>query len=159
MAARTPHKTGTVGQAARQGKYYFIHRSSRLVRVDDFQTLPIPLNNGWEHVSLERWEAFRKETKKMNPKVLAELHRSYRCCSTTPSPSAKSSTLKETSTKPSAKKSSPKRERQSEDASAPSKPKSSKPSSNKGAKLKEKPAVSSKPSPMIRQPTRNSRFK
>lgn len=146
MTARKVHTTGTVGHAARQGKYYFIHRASRLVRVDDFHTLPIPINEGWEQVSLERWEAFRKETKKLNIKVQKELHRSYKCYSTTPSPSLKSLSVKETSTKPSEKKSSPKRGPSSNKGSEPSKPASSKNSLNKGSKPKAKSDASLKPS-------------
>lgn len=139
---------GTVGHAARNGKYYFVHRSSRLVRIADFQTLPVP--DGWEQVSLQQWEAFRKETKKLNPKEQLDLFRSYSCSSITSSPSAKSSTSKETSTKQPGKPSSPAPEAKSSRSSAPSKQKSSSPSLKSEAKPPVKSGSGSKSAPTKR---------
>ena len=76
MAKLSPHTTGKLGHAARSGKFYFLHRASRMVRVDDFHTRPVPMNSGWEQVSLEEWIVFRKETKAMNPAKANKLHRS-----------------------------------------------------------------------------------
>lgn len=133
--AKEPYTRGTPGHAPVSGKYYFIHRASRLVRTSDLQTLPIPNNGEWEQVSLAAWEEFRKETKKLSIKEQRKLHGKYACTSLiTASPSPKSSSSKVTTPKNKDKPSSPKPVRQSKAASVESKPKSSRKSSTKAAK-------------------------
>lgn len=71
----TPHRPGTYGHAPVNGKWFFIHRSSRMTRVDDLHTQPVPPDSGWEHVTLDQWTEFRKETAAMSPAKRNKLHR------------------------------------------------------------------------------------
>lgn len=142
---------GTLGHAPVNGRYFFVHRATRLVRATDMKTLPPA--EGWEQVSLPQWEAFRAETKKMNPKKVLEFHRSYACSSTTKSELPKSSSSKEISPKPSGKPSSPKRGQSSASSSPKSKSASSKPSTKKVAKARAKSEPSSNYVPTKRQST------
>lgn len=135
---------GKLGHAPVNGKYYFVHRASRLVRVDDFHTLPVPA--GWEQVSLPQWEAFRKETKKLTRRTQMELHRSYSCSSITLSPSVKSSKSKATLTKPPVKPSLPVPVAKSSPSTKKSKPKLSSRSVNAALRRLEKSVASRKSS-------------
>lgn len=70
---KTKHTRGRVGCAPVNGRYFYIHRASRCVRVWDMDARPVPAK-GWEQVSLEEWEAFRKETLTIPLKKRKELH-------------------------------------------------------------------------------------
>lgn len=144
---------GTLGHAPINGKYYFVHRESRMVRSVDMQTLPP--TEGWEQVSLEQWEAFRKETKKLGYAEQAKLRRMYQCSSTTKSASPKSSTSKATSTKPNGKKSSCSVGQSCSVCSQKSKHPSKQNSKKPVAKPQAKSVASSQQRPTKRQSTQN----
>jgi len=71
--ARTKHSPGKFGHAPVNGRYFYVHRQSRCVRVWDMTTQPVPAY-GWEQVSLAEWEAFRKETLTIPLKKRKQLH-------------------------------------------------------------------------------------
>lgn len=139
---------GTLGHAPVNGKYYFVHRESRLVRSADMHTLPP--TEGWEQVSLAQWEAFRKETKKLSYAEQLKCYRSYKCSSTMKSESPKSSSSKATSTKQPVKKSSPKPEASCSPTTTKSRPKSSSRSVKSAPKPQVKSGTSPKSSPTKR---------
>ena len=70
--AKSKHAPGKFGNAPVNGRYFFVHRSSRCVRTWDMGSRPIPM--GWEQVSLEEWVAFRKETLLIPLKKRKALH-------------------------------------------------------------------------------------
>lgn len=61
--ARTKKKTWTPGSIEPlNGKCYFVHDKSRMTRVWDMGTLPVPEKQGWRQVTLDDYLAFRRET-------------------------------------------------------------------------------------------------
>lgn len=74
MARKKTWNTGNAEKPMVGGRYYFIHRESRMTRTWDVASRPVPEKQGWEQVSLEVYLEFRKETAAMSKKKRAALH-------------------------------------------------------------------------------------
>lgn len=74
MTKKSPYTPGKLGHAPVNGRYFFVHPESRCVRTWDMQTLPVPPDSGWLQVSLDEWNAFRKETKALSLKKRKQAH-------------------------------------------------------------------------------------
>ena len=99
MARKRTWNTGNADKPMVGGRYYFIHRESRMTRTWDMGMRPVPEKEGWEHVSLEVYTQFRKETAAMPKKKRLALHSRLYQQKETP-PCQKSTKSRRASSKP-----------------------------------------------------------
>lgn len=66
---------GKVGYGPVNGRYYFVNDESRMTFTWTFGQAAVPL--GFRQVTMEEYDAFRKETSAMSPKKRKQLHAKY----------------------------------------------------------------------------------